>query len=128
MHEFVVFTIGGLAASGIYAITASGLTLTYATTGIFNWAHGAIGMIRAFAYWQMSGGLGLGGACLDVRLHLGASACDRRGDRTGGDEAALEGVSEASNLVVTLSIDAHALGQRSMDLEFYDLSRPATSV
>jgi len=37
VHEFIIFTIGGLAAAGIYAITASGLTLTYTTTGIFNW-------------------------------------------------------------------------------------------
>ena len=58
MHEFITFTIGGLAAAGIYAITASGLTLTYTTTGIFNWAHGAIGMVCAFAYWQMSIGWG----------------------------------------------------------------------
>ena len=40
MHEFIIFTIGGLATAGIYAITASGLTLTYATTGIFNWLMG----------------------------------------------------------------------------------------
>jgi hypothetical protein len=29
MYEFIVFTIGGLAAAGIYVITASDLTLTY---------------------------------------------------------------------------------------------------
>ena len=58
MHNFIIFTIGGLAASGIYAITASGLTLPYTTTGIFNWAHGAIGMVCAFAYWQLSIGWG----------------------------------------------------------------------
>ena len=52
MHEFIIFTIGGLATASIYAITASGLTLTYATTGIFNWSHGAIGMLAAFAYWR----------------------------------------------------------------------------
>jgi hypothetical protein len=45
VHEFIIFSIGGLAAAGIYEITPSGLTLTYPTTGIFNWAHGAIGMI-----------------------------------------------------------------------------------
>ena len=49
---------GGLATASIYAITASGLTLTYATTGIFNWSHGAIGMLAAFAYWQMHIGWG----------------------------------------------------------------------
>src|SRR3954469_19966266 len=53
MHEFLVFTISGLTTAGIYAITASGLTLTYTTTGVFNFAHGAVGMVAAFAYWQL---------------------------------------------------------------------------
>ena len=53
MHAFVVYTISGLATAGIFAISASGLTLTYATTGVFNFAHGAVGMVAAFAYWQL---------------------------------------------------------------------------
>jgi branched-chain amino acid transport system permease protein len=53
VHAFVVYTISGLATAGIFAITASGLTLTYATTGVFNFAHGAVGMVAAFAYWQL---------------------------------------------------------------------------
>ena len=58
MHAFVVYTISGLATGGIYAITASGLTLTYATTGIFNFAHGAEAMLGAFVYWQVRYGWG----------------------------------------------------------------------
>ncbi|MGB3409786.1 MAG: ABC transporter permease [Microthrixaceae bacterium] len=54
MREFVGFTITGLVTASIYAIVASGLTLTYATTGIFNWAHGAFAAIGAFAYWQLT--------------------------------------------------------------------------
>ncbi|MEI2639612.1 MAG: ABC transporter permease [Microthrixaceae bacterium] len=52
MREFVGFTITGLVTASIYAVVASGLTLTYATTGIFNWAHGALAAIGAFVYWQ----------------------------------------------------------------------------
>ncbi|MBL7524150.1 hypothetical protein I6A84_40465, partial [Frankia sp. CNm7] len=54
MHEFLVFTISGLTTAGIYAISASGLTLTYVTTGVFNIAHGATGMLAAFTYWQLA--------------------------------------------------------------------------
>jgi branched-chain amino acid transport system permease protein len=109
VHEFIVFTIGGLAAAGIYAITASGLTLTYTTTGIFNWAHGAIGMICAFAYWQMSIGWGWPVLIsLLVSLFVLAPAIGIV------IEAAvmrrLEGVSEASKLVVTLAIALMLLG------------------
>jgi branched-chain amino acid transport system permease protein len=53
VDEFVTATITGLAVAGIFAIAASGLVLTYTTTGIFNFAHGAVGMLAAFAYWQL---------------------------------------------------------------------------
>lgn len=109
MHDFIIFTIGGLAAAGIYAITASGLTLTYTTTGIFNWAHGAIGMVCAFAYWQMSIGWGWPTlvsmlVCLFVVAPAIGIAIEAAVMRR------LEGVSEASKLVVTLAIALMLLG------------------
>ena len=54
MSNFLAFTIIGLCTAGAYAIAATGLVLTYTTTGIFNWAHGAVGMLMAFAYWQFA--------------------------------------------------------------------------
>jgi branched-chain amino acid transport system permease protein len=54
MSTLLPLTVVGLVAGCIYAVTASGLVVTYTTTGIFNFAHGAIGMIAAFAYWQFS--------------------------------------------------------------------------
>ena len=109
MHDFIIFTIGGLAAAGIYAITASGLTLTYTTTGIFNWAHGAIGMVCAFAYWQMSIGWGWPTlvsllVCLFVLAPVIGIVIEAAVMRR------LEGVSEASKLVVTLAIALMFLG------------------
>ena len=53
MDQFLSLTVGGLATAAIYAVAASGLVLTYTTTGTFNFAHGAIGMIAAFLYWQL---------------------------------------------------------------------------
>ncbi len=53
MGEFLRFTIFGLAFAGVYFIAASGLVVTYATSGIFNFAHGAVAMIAAFAYWEL---------------------------------------------------------------------------
>src|SRR5512141_1518643 len=52
MGELFRFTIFGLAFAGVYFIAASGLVVTYATSGIFNFAHGAVAMIAAFAYWE----------------------------------------------------------------------------
>jgi branched-chain amino acid transport system permease protein len=48
----------GAALGGIYAITACGLVVTYATTGVFNFAHAAIGAFLAFVYWQLRVGWG----------------------------------------------------------------------
>jgi branched-chain amino acid transport system permease protein len=51
---FLAFTTIGLVAGCIYALTAAGLVVTYTTSGIFNFAHGAIGMVAAFTYWQLT--------------------------------------------------------------------------
>ncbi len=58
MEQFVTFGIVGLSTAAIYAIISSGLVVTYTTTGVFNFAHGATGMMAAFAYWQLSIGWG----------------------------------------------------------------------
>ena len=51
--EIIQYTILGLATAGIYAVAASGLVVTYQTSGIFNFAHGAMGMIVAYVYWEL---------------------------------------------------------------------------
>ena len=53
MTTFLRLTIFGLVAGGSYSVAASGLVLTYTTSGIFNFAHGAIGMLAAFVYWEL---------------------------------------------------------------------------
>jgi branched-chain amino acid transport system permease protein len=51
---FFTYAVVGIITGCLYALTASGLVVTYTTSGIFNFAHGAIGMFMAFTYWQMS--------------------------------------------------------------------------
>ncbi|MEE2033256.1 branched-chain amino acid ABC transporter permease [Rhodococcus chondri] len=58
MDQFITFGIVGLSTAAIYAIISSGLVVTYTTTGVFNFAHGATGMMAAFGYWQLSVGWG----------------------------------------------------------------------
>jgi branched-chain amino acid transport system permease protein len=58
MEQFIAFGVVGLSTAAIYAIIGSGLVLTYATTGVFNFAHGAAGMLAAFMYWQFTVGWG----------------------------------------------------------------------
>jgi branched-chain amino acid transport system permease protein len=59
MTTFLALTLVGLVVGCIYALTACGLVVTYTTSGVFNFAHGAIGMVAAFTYWQLSVGWGL---------------------------------------------------------------------
>ncbi|HWF14637.1 MAG TPA: ABC transporter permease [Acidimicrobiales bacterium] len=109
MHEFIIFTIGGLATASIYAVTASGLTLTYATTGIFNWSHGAIGMVAAFAYWQMHVGWGWSPLlCFAVCLFILAPVLGIALE--AGVMRRLDGTSEAAKLVVTLALAFGMIG------------------
>jgi branched-chain amino acid transport system permease protein len=58
IDQLVTFGIVGLSTAAIYAVIGSGLVLTYTTTGVFNFAHGASGMLSAFMYWQLTMGWG----------------------------------------------------------------------
>jgi branched-chain amino acid transport system permease protein len=49
---FLSFTVVGLVWGCVYALIATGLVVTYNTTGIFNFAHGAIAMVSAFTFFQ----------------------------------------------------------------------------
>src|SRR4051812_1544912 len=62
--KFDRFVVVGVVLASIYGIAAAGLVVTYTTSGIFNFAQGAIGMFMAFLYWQLkadpvSGGWGI---------------------------------------------------------------------
>lgn len=58
MDKLLTYTIFGLALGGSYFIAASGLVVTYTTSGIFNFAQGATAMLAVFTYWQLRWGWG----------------------------------------------------------------------
>jgi branched-chain amino acid transport system permease protein len=71
--EFFSLLIAGIVVGSIYAVSASGLVVTYNTTGIFNFAHGAMGMILAYLFWQMWQSWGLNEiVALAITLLVGA--------------------------------------------------------
>jgi ABC-type branched-subunit amino acid transport system ATPase component/branched-subunit amino acid ABC-type transport system permease component len=59
MREFWNLAFSGLVTGAIYGIMASGLVLTYTTSGIFNFAHGAVAFATAYLYYQLNTGLGV---------------------------------------------------------------------
>lgn len=54
LEQLLQYGFSGFVVGCIYAIAASGLVLTYTTTGIFNFAHGAVGGLCAFTYWWLT--------------------------------------------------------------------------
>lgn len=52
MNDLLPFVIAGVTTGSVYALAGSGLVLTYRTSGMFNFAHGAIAAAAAyFFYW-----------------------------------------------------------------------------
>jgi branched-chain amino acid transport system permease protein len=56
---FLQFALIGISSGCVFAIAASGLVLTYTTTGVFNFAHGGVGMVAAFVYYQLNREVGV---------------------------------------------------------------------
>jgi branched-chain amino acid transport system permease protein len=54
VDTFLALGVAGLVMGCVYALTACGLVVTYTTSGVFNIAHGAVGMVGAFAYWDLT--------------------------------------------------------------------------
>ena len=53
MSEYLLLIVIGLFYGSIYGLGALGLVLTYKTTGVFNFAYGAVAMFSAYVYWQL---------------------------------------------------------------------------
>jgi branched-chain amino acid transport system permease protein len=109
LTEFIQYTVIGLCTAGIFAIAASGLVVTYTTTGVFNFAHGAIGMLGAFTYWQFHNAWGwpeplaLAAVLLVVAPLFGVGL-------ELGIMRRLVGTTDATQIVITISLLVAALG------------------
>ena len=109
MQQFLIFTAAGLSSAGIYAISASGLTLKYTTTGVFDWAHGGMGMLAAFAFWQFRFEWGWPApVAFGIVLFVIAPLCGIALQRLV--MGPLRGTSEATRLVVTLALALLLIG------------------
>jgi branched-subunit amino acid ABC-type transport system permease component len=53
MKDLLPFVIVGLASGSIYGLAGIGLVLTYRTAGVFNFAHGAVAALGAFAFYEL---------------------------------------------------------------------------
>src|ERR671919_509465 len=103
METFLQYTIFGLVTGGVYGIAASGLVVTYTTSGIFNFAHGAVAMLAAFVYWQVRFDWGWP-APLALLLVLGVLAPLLGALLYGVVMRGLRGTAEVTRIVVPVSV------------------------
>jgi branched-subunit amino acid ABC-type transport system permease component len=47
------FVVIGITTGAVYALASMGLVLTYTTSGVFNFAHGAIGMFATYIFYEL---------------------------------------------------------------------------
>ena len=57
----LTYVITGLIGGGVYAISALGLVLTYRSSRIFNFGHGAIAYLTARLFWELTASRSSGG-------------------------------------------------------------------
>ncbi|MBV9099082.1 MAG: ABC transporter permease, partial [Frankiaceae bacterium] len=53
------YLFAGLALGAVAALSGVGMLVTYRATGVFNMAHGAVAMLAAYLYWQLTAGWGV---------------------------------------------------------------------
>jgi ABC-type branched-subunit amino acid transport system ATPase component/branched-subunit amino acid ABC-type transport system permease component len=50
MHDILPFVVSGVAVGAVYGLAATGLVLTYKTSGIFNFGYGALATAAAYVF------------------------------------------------------------------------------
>jgi sulfate-transporting ATPase len=53
MTEVLRFVLLGLGAGALYVLSVTGLVLIYRGSGVVNFAHGAMGMVGAYTFWEL---------------------------------------------------------------------------
>lgn len=107
MTELLQFTLFGLMLGCTYAIASMGLVLTYTVTGVFNFAHGAVGMLAAFTYYELRVRYGVPAPIAVLAVVLGAPGFGLAAERL---LRRFQGADYATSLVVTIALTVGLLG------------------
>ena len=102
MSDYLPFLVIGLTAGSLYGLAGMGLVLTYKTSGVFNFAHGAIAAAGAFAFYELHTTLGWPWPlALAVALIGGAIVFGALMERVAG---AVARASAATTIVATVGV------------------------
>lgn len=53
MSDLLPFLVAGIASGSVFGLAALGLVVTYKTSGIFNFGHGAVAAVGAFTFYEL---------------------------------------------------------------------------
>ncbi len=57
MDKFLTLVVSGAVTGAIFSLVASGLTLSYSATGIFNFAYGGVAFSAAYLFYEFNSGM-----------------------------------------------------------------------
>lgn len=102
IQDLLPFVVSGLVAGALYGLAATGLVLTYKTSNVFNFSHGAIGAGSAYLFYELRDLVGIP-AWLAVALTVGLAA-PLLGLLLSALAARLANVSTAQRVVGTVGV------------------------
>lgn len=73
MGDLLGFVLSGLVSGALYALLATGLVLSSAASGLFNFAHGATAYLCALAFYELHSGFGWPAVPTALLLVLGVA-------------------------------------------------------
>ena len=121
MSDLLPFIVVGLATGAVYGLAGVGLVLTYRTSGVFNFAHGAIASAGAYGFYELHDkhglpwpiavavGVGIIGPAVGLLLEL-------IGRRLSGQTAALRVVATVGLLLIVLGLATIIYGPATITL------------
>jgi branched-subunit amino acid ABC-type transport system permease component len=59
VKQYLPYLVVGVTTGAVYAIASMGLVLTYSTSGVFNFAHGAVGTLATYVFFTLRVDAGL---------------------------------------------------------------------
>jgi branched-subunit amino acid ABC-type transport system permease component len=59
VRQYLPYLVVGVTTGAVYAIASMGLVLTYSTSGVFNFAHGAVGTFSTYVFFTLRVDAGL---------------------------------------------------------------------
>ena len=121
MSDLLPFIVVGLATGAVYGLAGVGLVLTYRTSGVFNFAHGAIASAGAYLFYEMHNKHGIAWplAVMVCVLVLGPAmgvALELIGRRLAGTTAALRVVATVGLLLMVLGVATIVYGPATITL------------